>query len=119
MLTAFGKFCRKIRIDHGEIMKDMAEKLNVTPSFLSAVETGKRSIPDSWLESLTKLYNFTGEQLVELKMAIEESKNDLKINLRGISEDDRKVAMAFAREFTSLSDPEKTKILEMLNKKRL
>ncbi len=116
MLTAFGKFCRKIRIDHGEIMKDMAEKLKVTPAFLSAVETGKRNAPESWLDSLEELYKLTGEQFKELKEAIGTSKNDVRFNLRGKSDEDRKVVMAFAREFTSLNEEEKQKILNMLNK---
>ena len=38
MLTSLGKFLRKLRIDRGEILKDMADKLGVTVSFLSAVE---------------------------------------------------------------------------------
>ena len=42
MLTALGKFLRKLRIDNGEILKDMADKLGVTASFLSAVENGKK-----------------------------------------------------------------------------
>lgn len=45
-LTEFGKFSRKLRIDNGELLKDMAIKLNVTVSYLSAVEIGKRNIPE-------------------------------------------------------------------------
>ena len=37
MLTKFGKELRKIRIEHDEILKDMADKLNVTAAYLSAV----------------------------------------------------------------------------------
>ena len=42
MLTSLGRFLRKLRIDRGEILKNMAEKLEVTSSFLSAVENGKK-----------------------------------------------------------------------------
>ena len=49
-LTEFGKFSRKLRIDNGELLKDMAIKLNVTVSYLSAVEIGKRNIPEKWEE---------------------------------------------------------------------
>ena len=45
MLTSIGKFFRKLRIDEGEILKDMAEKLGVSVSFLSAVENGKKRMP--------------------------------------------------------------------------
>ena len=42
MLTSLGKFLRKLRIDNNELLKDMAQKLNVSVSFLSAVENGKK-----------------------------------------------------------------------------
>ena len=40
MANNFGKFCRKLRIDRGEILADMAKKLGVSSAFLSKVETG-------------------------------------------------------------------------------
>lgn len=55
MLTEFGKILRKIRIDQGEIIKDMEEKLNVTASYLSVVETGKRNIPENWIEEIVNM----------------------------------------------------------------
>ena len=30
------------RIQHGELLKDMADKLDVAPAYLSAIENGKR-----------------------------------------------------------------------------
>ena len=47
MLTKFGKELRKIRIENDEILKDMADKLNVTAAYLSAVENGNRKVPDA------------------------------------------------------------------------
>lgn len=66
MTTAFGKFCRKLRIDNNEIMKDMAEKLGVTASYLLAIEKGKRSIPTDWAEQIASLYELTEQQTKEL-----------------------------------------------------
>ena len=66
MVTDFGKFCRKLRIDHDELMKDMAKKLDVTSSYLSAVEKGKRDLPDDWIEKISKAYNLSASQLSEL-----------------------------------------------------
>ena len=65
-LTEFGKFSRKLRIDNGELLKDMAIKLNVTPSFLSMVETGRRSIPKKWEEEIEKIYSLSLKQKEEL-----------------------------------------------------
>ena len=42
MLTSIGKFLRKLRMSNGEILRDMAEALEVTSAFLSAVENGKK-----------------------------------------------------------------------------
>ena len=56
MVTAFGKFCRKLRIDRGQIMLDMAESLQVSPAFLSAVENGKKNVPAQWRDKIVKAY---------------------------------------------------------------
>ena len=40
MLTALGKFLKKLRVDRNEVLKDMSARLGVTASFLSAVENG-------------------------------------------------------------------------------
>ena len=65
-LTEFGKFLRKLRIDNGELLKDMAIKLNVTPFFLSMVETGRRSIPKKWEEEIENIYSLSLKQKEEL-----------------------------------------------------
>ncbi len=65
-LTEFGKFLRKLRIDNGELLKDMAIKLNTTPAFLSMVETGRRSIPKKLEEEIEKIYSLSLIQKEEL-----------------------------------------------------
>ena len=42
MLTALGKELRILRISRGELLKDMACKLSITPAYLSSIENGKR-----------------------------------------------------------------------------
>ena len=69
MLTSIGRFLRKLRIDNGEILKDMAEALGVSSAFLSAVENGKKKMPDGWIEKLKSIYSFTEEQSEELQAA--------------------------------------------------
>ncbi|WP_227865690.1 helix-turn-helix domain-containing protein [Clostridioides sp. ZZV14-6045] len=66
-LTEFGKFSRKLRIEKDEILRDMSEKLNVTVSYLSAVETGKRSVPKSWENIMIEKYNLKDEDQIKLK----------------------------------------------------
>ncbi|MDD3947051.1 MAG: helix-turn-helix transcriptional regulator, partial [Clostridia bacterium] len=40
MVTEFGKFLRVLRIQNNDTARQMAEKLNLSPSYLSAIETG-------------------------------------------------------------------------------
>ena len=45
MAIKLGKFFRKLRIENGEVLYDMAMKLEVSSSFLSRVENGKKRPP--------------------------------------------------------------------------
>lgn len=44
-VTNLGKKLRKIRIDNDEISSDMARKLEISVSYLSTIENGKRNVP--------------------------------------------------------------------------
>lgn len=104
MLTEFGKILRKIRIDQGEIIKDMAEKLNVTASYLSAVETGKRNIPESWIEEIVKYYSLNSIEKAQLEDGAIRSAKTIKLNLEHTTKEKRETAILFAREFDALDE---------------
>lgn len=114
--TKFGKFVRKLRIDRCEYLKDMADKLGVKPSFLSMVETGNKSIPASWYQNLISIYSLDKEEQKELKEAIEDSINSIKINLKNASDLKRQTSIVFARSFDDMSPDTAQKILELLEK---
>jgi HTH-type transcriptional regulator, competence development regulator len=106
MITAFGDFVRNLRHQHSELLKDMAERLAVTSAFLSAVETGKKSIPADWRERLAMLYALPKKEVTKLQSAIDESQRSVTIDLEGQSAARRGVAVALARRFNELSDDE-------------
>lgn len=120
MLTPFGKFSRKLRIDNGELLKDMADKLGVTSSYLSAVENGKRNVPHEWIDKISDLYSLSAEDRNDLMQAVHASQKVVKIDFEGISSEDRNIILALAREFKSLDEGDKAKIKDILlkNKKR-
>lgn len=117
MITPFGKFCRKLRIDNGELLKDMASKLGVTASYLSAVENGKRKIPLNWLHLISKIYSLNEQQISELKKAIEESQTVIKFDLREFTNEKKDILLAFAREHKNLDSADLEKILKILQGK--
>ena len=68
MVTSVGNFFRQLRINRGEILRDMAQNLGVSSAFLSAVENGKKRVPDAWISKLEKIYSLTPVQMAELKL---------------------------------------------------
>ena len=113
MLTAFGKFCRKLRIENEEILKDMAEKLGVTPAYLSAVEVGKRNIPVEWFNAITSTYALSAKEQRDLQEAIDSSAKQIKINLDNYSERQKQTAVMFARKLSTLNDSELEKLAKI------
>ncbi|WP_375659137.1 helix-turn-helix domain-containing protein [Bartonella sp. MR30HLJHH] len=69
MLTSFGKILRKLRIDHSERLLDMAKKLDISVSFLSSVEIGKKSVPVGLEEKIIELYGLDKEKALLLRKA--------------------------------------------------
>lgn len=113
MLTPLGRFLRKLRIDRGEIMKDMADKLQVTASFLSAVEIGKKAAPDAWVTSLGLLYNL--EDLPALQYLVDLSKPEFKVEVPRDSDDlRRETALMFARKVGAMDHETLTRILDVM-----
>lgn len=115
--TKFGEFVRVQRIKHHEVMGDLAKVLNTSLPFLSAVENGKKNVPQEWVEKLKKHYALTDSEMDELVQSIEESRTQYKIKTLNASETQRKTAMAFARSFDDMDDDTARKILELLSKK--
>lgn len=118
MLTAFGKFCRKLRIDNGHITKVMADKLKVTPAYLSAVELGKRAIPKDWKEKIVTLYNLDSATASELENAIIHSSSEVRIDLTDANETQKNAAVMFARKLDDLDTKSLKKILAIVNNSR-
>lgn len=118
MITQFGKILRKMRIDHGEILKSMAEKLEMTSSYLSAIECGKRNIPADLIEKLVLIYNLSESEEKELLEARDNCINTVEINLTESNSHKRGLALQFARKFDDIDDEDAARILEYLNRKR-
>lgn len=114
MLTSIGKFLRKLRIDQGEILKDMAEKLEVTVSFLSAVENGKKRMPGAWNKKICELYQLDKNQRDTFTEAIADTEESIEINFRNVTTEHRELAVSFARKFSDIDDSQIEEIKKIL-----
>lgn len=115
MLTAFGKVLRKFRIEHQLLLKDMADRLDVTVAFLSAVEVGRKKIPANLISKLKSVYTLDEERVKELVEAAAISNNEVRfVNLDQMKLPDREGVLAFAKNFENLKSDEKEKIISIL-----
>ena len=107
MLTRFGRFCRKLRIDNGELLYDMAQHLGVSPAFLSKVENGKSKPPIEWKDILAARYDLGDDQKNELVASIDEGRSKAVINISDMSVDDREMMFEFARKLSTMDEFDK------------
>lgn len=117
MKTTLGNFLRKLRLKNGEKLKDMADNLNVSSAFLSAVENGKKKMPDSWYEKLAKIYNLSAKQREDLETAVIESGETVELKIKDIPSSNRELAVCFARHFDSLDAEASKQIFAILKRK--
>ena len=117
MLTSLGKFLRKLRLDSDELLRDMAEKLDMPSSTLSAIETGKRKPPRGFADKVKKAYSLADESEQELYSSASEASGwSIGIDASSFTQKDQKTAVAFARRFSDLNDEDKDRIWSILNK---
>lgn len=111
MITPFGLTIRKLRLDKQQVkLKDMAEALGVTSSYLSAIEHGRKPIPESFIKKVHMYFKDLGVSLAEWKRLAEDSQPQLRLNL----DSDRQVKLAFGRKFDSLPQSRKREIRRIL-----
>ncbi|MNH81813.1 Helix-turn-helix domain protein [compost metagenome] len=112
--TAFGKFLRGLRLENEILLKDMADVLNVSSAYLSSLELGKKSVPDSFVAKIVDEYGLDSSKAAELRHAATLSQPSVKIDLVGKQNDDREIVMSFARRYESLSEESKKQLKKLL-----
>jgi transcriptional regulator with XRE-family HTH domain len=119
MRTAFGKYLSKMRVDRDMLLKEMAELLEVSPAYVSAVETGKKPVSEKLISKICKIFELDELQCQELRMRAEESKNEVTVKYDSSDKRGKELAIAFARRFNSLSDDKKQSLLKELEEAKM
>lgn len=116
MLNNFGKFCRKLRIDNGQLLADMAENLGVSSAFLSRVENGGKKPPKDWRNKIISLYSLDKNEIAELDDCLFEAMNCDSIDISGYSDENREMLLSFARKLDSMDTSKKNKFKLLIKK---
>ena len=68
MATQLGKLLRIVRINTGDSMRDMADKLDLSVSYLSAIENGKRNVPANLEEKIFEAYELSDKDTERIQV---------------------------------------------------
>ena len=112
-MTKFGIFIRKLRLDRGIRLRDMAKDLDISPAYLSAMETGHKDITQSLADKVSSVYNLSIEQSKELKKSIMLSKQKICITTSQIAWKNELISM-LKEKLDNLSEEQQFKIIEVL-----
>ncbi|MDC7218601.1 MAG: helix-turn-helix transcriptional regulator [Spirochaetales bacterium] len=110
MITSLGKRLRKLRIDKGIVMYDLAKAINVSSAFLSAVERGNKKISDEKILQIANYFKLDEAEKLNLQKDADRSNGEIIISLSDYSDEDQDGILAFARQYKDLSDEDKNSI---------
>ena len=113
-VTSLGKLLRKWRIDKGVTMYDMAKDMNVSSSFLSSIERGKKKVNATIIESIKNYFELDEQNHKNLLHEINITNEEIKLNY--YDSDVKESILAFSKIYSDLSETQKEQIKRMLNK---
>ena len=114
MVTEFGKYIRKLRVDNTTTLRVMADEIGKSASYLSSVETGKRNITADYFNSVVNYFQLDGNSEQELRHLADISQNEISVPLSNATINQRNSAVAFARKLNTLSSDDLKKIDDIL-----
>jgi len=110
MLTPFGKSLRQLRIDKGLRLLDVADALGVSSAYLSAIETGRKPIPDGFVAQVGRAMPISAEEVRMLRRAADRTRKEIKVD--ALPDEQRELLAAFARKLDDVPD----ELLDQLKK---
>lgn len=114
MISSFGIAMRKIRKKTGDSLRSCATKLEITAAFLSAMEVGRKPIPNYYPEKIRDLYNLSEEDYALIYNAMVETNKHVEIEIEKMNEAQKETTLLFARKIESVDLEKIEKIKKLL-----
>ncbi|MBV5337482.1 MAG: helix-turn-helix domain-containing protein [Deltaproteobacteria bacterium] len=114
MITQLGKELKKLRIDLGVTLMGLSELVDLSPAFLSAIETGRKRVPDNFLDTLAAKIPVVAKEREKYEVLINQARKEVRMPLDTANYQDAMLATEFARRFGSLSESEKSRLNSIL-----
>ncbi len=118
-MTPFGARLRQLREDRGLRLKDMADELGVSATYLSALEHGRRSKPNwSFIQRVIHYFNIIWDEADELQRLADLSNPKITVETAGLPPKATEFANRLAREIATLEETELEALLATLDSAR-
>lgn len=114
MNTDFGAMVQRMRRAAGKTLDDVASELHVSKAFLSAIENGKKRVPDDFVSKLEQALPEIRDSEIEMEALASQNRKQVVLPLISASVEDALLANSIAKKFDSLSDAQKNKMREIL-----
>lgn len=115
MATEFGKEVQQLRQLAGMTLYEVAEKMGMSSAFLSAVENGRKRVPEDFVEKLGRAVPAARVQSDVLESLANQARKQVVVPLPKASRQDADLATSLARKFNSLSEEQKKYIRAILD----
>lgn len=114
-LTPFGRALRLLRLDRGWRAKEMAAGIGVSSSFLSAVETGRKTPPERLVARIIAWGALTPEEARAVRAGYAGTVESLVLRIPAtMSPEHRETAALLARHFARLTSADLAEIRERI-----
>lgn len=102
-LTEYGKILRHYRLDNRILLATMAKELDISPAYLSSIETGSRTIPTGLTKKVSEAYKFDHDMRTRLMKAEADTNKSLTIDLQDAPPEAVDAAVMFARQIKNFT----------------
>ncbi len=117
-MTPFGERLRELRADKGVKQSEMAEDLDVSPAYLSALEHGKRGAP-SWafIQKIIQYFGLIWDDAEDLKELAHLSKPKVMIDTSGLDPKATRAVNILSQRVGRLNERQLDQLLALLGER--
>lgn len=102
-MTPFGARLRQMRAERGISLKQMAQALDVSSAYLSALEHGRRGVPTwSLVQRIITYFNVIWDDAEDLQRLVEISDPRVVVDTAGLAPEATALANRLARDISRL-----------------
>lgn len=117
-LGFYGKVVRKLRVDKGMKLCEMADAINMSSAFLSAIEKGDKQVPKTLIEKVVQALGLEpgGQEQRNMEEAVMLDRGYITVDISQASPQAQDVAVRFAQSLDSLDDGQLDAVMAIVNK---